>query len=68
MKITQVIAELEHIKEQHGDIDCCLEEVQHDKPRDAPDHIIAYSSFFIVPEEYTPEDGGWTVNIRSWPY
>lgn len=29
---------------------------------------VAHEAFFVEPEEYRPEDGGWVVNIRTWPY
>ena len=58
MKLKFLLAELEAIKAEHGDdVECCLQ-----------DGDIAHESFFVVPEEYIKDDGGWCVNIRSWPY
>ncbi len=60
MKLGVLIAALRSIEEDHGDIECELQ--------DAPgtgEPVTSYESFFLVPEEY---EDGWRVNIRTWPY
>ncbi len=62
MKISEVINQLQCIQSEHGDIDCQLQEP------DLEHGLCDYPDFFIVPEKYLPADGGWAVNIRSFPY
>lgn len=67
MEISKLIGELESLKEEHGEIEVQL----MNTPKEGDD-IIAYESFFIVPELYDPdeehEEEYWLVNLRSWPY
>jgi len=62
MKISDVIHELEHIRNVYGEIEVVLQ----DSPNDPNEMIVGYEEFFIVPEEY-PEFGT-VCNIRTWPY
>jgi hypothetical protein len=80
VKISEAIKQLETILQEHGDINAYLEDsastqeiatIAAQQPGvDVRNMVntIAYENFFIVPEQHTPEDGGWCVNIRSWPY
>ena len=80
MKIGVMIAELQSIQAAQGDVDVYLQGPLPEvggKSRLAPkaagfhaptEEVSAFDSFFIVPEEYSKEDGGWAVNIRTWPY
>ena len=63
MKISDVVKELESIKQEHGDIPVVLQDNGNGNGL-----VVGYENFFIVAEEYQPIDGGWTVNIRTWPY
>jgi hypothetical protein len=66
MKISDVIKELENIKNTYGDIEC---ELQDD---DDGELTKGYESFFIIPEKYSPDEEHsseyWECNIRWWPY
>jgi len=62
MKISDVIKELEFVREKYGEIEVALQ----NNPRKQEDHVVGYESFFIVPEEY--EEVGFVCNIRNWPY
>jgi hypothetical protein len=67
MKISELIAELQNIQVNEGDIPIQL---QSDEQKPLPDRpgetgIICYPNPFLVVEKY--EDGQW-LSIRSWPY
>ena len=73
MQIAKLIAELSGIKEHYGDVEVYLQDTgQHEVTMDTGEKKtvdgLAFASFFVVPEQYAEEDGGWTVNIRCWPY
>ena len=57
MKIATLITMLERELSNHGNIEVHLQ---------GPVNDAAYESFFVVAEEYKPEDGGWAVNLRTW--
>ena len=65
MKLSALLAELNHAMDTHGDI-----EVQLQSCPDTPDEMIMNDAvFFVVPEPY--RDGGQeeiVVNVRAWPY
>lgn len=61
MKISKLIAELNYVLANHGDIEC---RVQNEP--DAPEEeIVCHPADFAVAENYA---GEWVCNIRSWPY
>jgi len=63
MKISTLIKSLTEYQEQHGDIDVYLQgATKGEHP------TFAEPGFFVVAEEYKRKDGGWCINIRSWPY
>ena len=62
MKISEVIKELERIQKEYGEIEVALQ----NNPQNPGDTIMAYHSFFMVPEEY--EECGVVCNVRTWPY
>jgi len=65
MKLSALLAELNHAMEAYGDI-----EVQVQSCPDSPSEMIMNDTvFFVVPEPY--RDKGleeMVVNIRTWPY
>lgn len=66
MKLTQLISKAQSILQSQGDIECHLQ--SNPKHADQSTEIVASDEFFLVPEEYKPEDGGVICNIRDWPY
>jgi len=61
MKLSKLIAELENVKKEYGDV-----EVQLQNNPDPGEPIVGYESFFIVPEDY--EEERTICNLRTWPY
>ena len=65
MKLTKLMAKLEHILEHYGDIEVQLQDSADNPPDDKTVGYMSYMSFFIVPEKYNE---GMICNIRPWPY
>jgi len=64
MKISEVIHELEMIKNAYGDIETQL---QNEPDENHP--VIGFKYFFIVPERYDEDKIIKNIcNIRWWPY
>lgn len=64
MQISDVIKELETLRQEHGEIEVELQ----DSPKNG-EPVTAFGSFFIVPEVYGEGSEAETVcNIRTWPY
>jgi len=60
MKISEIIKELQYVKDTHGEIEVILQ-----------DGEIAYESFFIIPEHYNDDGAGkeaMLCSLRWWPY
>jgi hypothetical protein len=56
MQLDELIAELEHIREQYGgEVEVHFQD----------EELTGYPVFFVVPEEY---EGDEIINIRNWPY
>lgn len=67
MKISELIKELEHVRESYGDIPV---ELQDDGAKYGT--ITGYRAFFIIPEQSSNNEGapqdGWHCILRWWPY
>ena len=64
MKLSELIAELQHVQAQHGDIEAQLQSFP--EPGGV---IINDDTIFVVPELYHDEGKEETIcNIRAWPY
>lgn len=63
MKISELIAALQHVEQTHGDVPVQLQS----DPNAKQGVITCYPVFFVVPEDY-PDDGGWWASLRSWPH
>jgi len=63
MRISNLIKELKSVQAGYGDIEVELQSNPSDE-----DYVVGYETFFVVPEQYQPDDGGMICNIRSWPY
>jgi len=61
MKISTLIADLEAVRKEHGEIEVALQ----DDGKGETGRIVGYESFFVVAEEY---DEDWLCNLRWWPY
>lgn len=63
MRLSALVQSLTETLVGRGDINVYLQ-----VPVSSSGESVAHESFFVVPEEYNVEDGGWAVNIRTWPY
>lgn len=83
MKLSVLVASLQHIMDGYGDIEAQLQDSGYRSPREdkamdttsGPGNVVSYPSFFVVPEEYELIDEQGEVsaketvcNLRWWPY
>lgn len=66
MKLSDLIKELQNIRdEQPPGVDL---EVYFQAPPFELGPSVGHEQFFVLAEDYSPEDGGRVVNLRTWPY